>query len=134
MYTFWEVVWLFFWGFAFVAYLTVLFSIISDIFRDRSLNGWLKALWIVFLVFLPFITALVYLIARGSGMAERTQERVERSNASAEQYIRSVATSGGGAGASPSEEIGKAKALLENGTITEAEFAQLKSRALAHTA
>jgi len=132
MYTFWEVVWLFFWGFAFVAYLTVLFSIVSDIFRDHTLNGWLKALWIIFLVFLPFITALVYLIARGTGMAERTQKQVERSNASTEKYIRSVASGGGGA--SPSEEIGKAKVLLENGTITEAEFAQLKSRALAHTA
>ena len=132
MYTFWEVVWLFFWGFAFVAYLTVLFSIVSDIFRDHTLNGWLKALWIIFLVFLPFITALVYLIARGTGMAERTQERVERNHASAEQYIRSVTTNGGTA--SPSEEIGRAKTLLEDGTITEAEFAQLKSRALAHTA
>jgi len=134
MYTFWEVVWLFFWGFAFVAYLMVLFSIVSDIFRDRSLNGWLKALWMIFLVFLPFITALVYLIARGSGMAERTQERVERNHASTEQYIRSVATSGGSSGSSPSEEIGRAKTLLENGTITDAEFAQLKSRALAHSA
>jgi len=132
MYTFWEVVWLFFWGFAFVAYLMVLFSIVSDIFRDHALNGWLKALWIIFLVFLPFLTALVYLIARGSGMAERTQDRVERTNANAEQYIRSVATNGGSS--SPSEEIGKAKTLLENGTITDAEFAQLKSRALAHSA
>lgn len=134
MYTFWEVVWLFFWGFAFVAYLSVLFSIISDLFRDHALNGWLKALWIVFLVFLPFLTALVYLIARGRGMAERTQKQVERNQASANEYIRSVASSGGGGGSSPSEEIAKAKSLLENGTITEAEFAQLKSRALAHSA
>jgi len=132
VYSFWEVIWLFFWGFAFVAYLTVLFSIVSDIFRDRTLNGGLKAVWIIFLVFLPFITALVYMIARGTGMAERTQQRVERNHASAEEYIRSVAASGGGA--SPSEEIVKAKSLLESGTITEAEFAQLKSRALAHSA
>jgi len=132
MYTFWEVIWLFFWGFAFVAYLSVLFSIISDLFRDHELNGWLKALWIVFLVFLPFLTALVYLIARGRGMAERTHKQVERNQASANEYIRSVAASGGGS--SPSEEIAKAKSLLENGTITEAEFSQLKSRALAHSA
>ncbi|MET1018978.1 MAG: PLDc N-terminal domain-containing protein, partial [Microterricola sp.] len=66
---FWEVVGLFFWSFAFVAYLFVLFAILTDLFRDHSTNGWVKALWIILLVFVPFLTALIYLIARGSGMA-----------------------------------------------------------------
>jgi hypothetical protein len=61
----WDLLWVFFWAFAFVAYLVALFSIIGDIFRDRQLNGWLKAIWLIFLVFLPFLTALVYLIVRG---------------------------------------------------------------------
>jgi hypothetical protein len=68
---FWDLFWWFFWAFAFVAYLIVLFSILVDIFRDHTLNGWLKAVWILFLVFVPFITGLVYIIARGKGMAER---------------------------------------------------------------
>lgn len=66
----WSWVAWFFWVFVFVAYLMVVFSIISDIFRDQSLNGWLRAIWIIFLIFVPFLTALVYLIARGSGNAE----------------------------------------------------------------
>jgi hypothetical protein len=68
---FWDLFWWFFWAFAFVAYLIVLFSILVDVFRDHTLNGWLKAVWILFLVFVPFITGLVYVITRGRGMAER---------------------------------------------------------------
>ncbi|MDF2576241.1 MAG: hypothetical protein K0S05_3153 [Agromyces sp.] len=68
----WDWFWLLFWVFAYMAYLFVLIYIIFDIFRDRSLNGWLKALWLFLLVFMPFVTGLVYLIARGKGMAERS--------------------------------------------------------------
>ena len=70
--SFWGIFWWTIWFFAFVAYLWVVFAIISDLFRDHELNGWWKALWIVFLIFLPFLTSLVYLIARGRGMAERS--------------------------------------------------------------
>ena len=121
---FWTVIWLFFWSFAFVAYLFALFAIISDLFRDHKLNGWWKALWILFLIFVPFLTALVYLIARGPGMAERSQRDSRRAQSATDDYIRQVA------GASPADEIVKAKALLDAGAITPGEFAQLKAHAL----
>jgi len=125
---FWNIIWLFFWSFAFIAYLFALFAIISDLFRDHKLNGWWKALWIIFLIFVPFLTALVYLIARGPGMAERSQKEARQVQQSTDAYIRQVAT------ASPADEIAKAKALLDAGTITPEEFAHLKSVALGHQA
>ena len=75
---FWNFIWLFFWSFAFIAYLFALFAVISDIFRDHELSGWLKAVWIIFLVFVPFLTVLVYLIARGRSMAERQARSAQR--------------------------------------------------------
>ena len=122
---FWDVVWFFFWTFAFIAYLMVLFSIVADIFRDHKLNGGAKAVWLIFLIFVPFLTALVYLIARGSDMARRQAERVEQAQAYTDDYVRSVASS-----ASPSAEIAKAKELLDSGSITAAEFEALKAKAL----
>ena len=121
---FWDVLWTIFWAFAFIAYLFALFSVVSDLFRDRTLNGWWKALWIVFLVFLPFFTVLVYLIARGSGMAERQTERVQQVQQQTDEYIRTVAA------ASPVYEMEQATTLLDSGAITSEEFAQLKARAL----
>lgn len=121
---FWSVIWLFFWSFAFVAYLFALFAIISDLFRDHKLNGWWKALWIIFLIFVPFLTALVYLIARGPGMAERSQKEARQYQSATDAYIRQVA------GSSPADEISKAKSLLDSGAITPEEFAHLKAHAL----
>jgi len=121
---FWSVIWLFFWSFAFVAYLFALFAIISDLFRDHKLNGWWKALWIIFLIFVPFLTALVYLIARGPGMAERSQKEARQYQSATDAYIRQVA------GSSPADEISKAKGLLDSGAITPEEFAHLKAHAL----
>ena len=121
---FWNVIWLIFWAFAFVAYLFALFAIIGDLFRDRKLNGWWKALWIIFLIFLPFLTALVYLIARGRGMAERQARDVQQAQAQADDYIRTVAS------ASPADDIAKAKQLLDQGVITAGEFDALKAKAL----
>lgn len=122
---FWNIIWLFFWGFALVAYLLALFSVIGDLFRDHQLSGWGKALWILFLIFVPFLTVLVYLIARGSGMTERSQKEMQQAQNAADSYIRSVAQS------SPVNEISKAKELLEAGAITPDEFAHLKAQALA---
>ena len=68
---FWSIIWIVVWSFFFVAYLFVLFYILTDLFRDRDLSGWWKALWIIFLIFAPYLTALVYIIARGRGMSER---------------------------------------------------------------
>ena len=121
---FWSLIWLFFWGFVFISYLMALFSIVADLFRDHTLNGWWKAVWIIFLVFAPFITALVYVIARGRGMAERSQRDMRQAQAATDNYIRDVA------GSSPADEIAKAKALLDSGTISQEEYAHLKSRAL----
>lgn len=123
--SFWNIIWLFFWGYVFFAYLMALFSIIGDIFRDRELNGWLKAIWIIFLVWVPFLTALIYLIVRGRGMAERNMARVEHSKAAADDYIRSVSHP------SAADEIAKAKGLLDSGAITTEEYAAMKRRVLA---
>ena len=123
---FWNLFWWFLWVWVFVAYLMVLFYIVADLFRDHTLNGWWKAVWIIFLVFFPFITALVYLIARGRGMAERSGREAAQIRTAQDDYIRSVA----GAGASPTDEIAKAKALLDAGTIDETEFQALKAKAM----
>lgn len=121
---FWEILGWMLWAVVFISYLFALFAIITDLFRDRGLNGWWKAVWIFFLVFLPFLTALVYLIARGAGMAARSDDAARDATATAESYIREVA------GKSPSEEIAAAAALLESGAINPAEFAALKAKAL----
>lgn len=126
--SFWDVIWWFLWVFAFVAYLMALFAIIGDLFRDRQLNGWWKAVWIIFLIFVPFLTALIYLIARGRGMAERSQREARQYQAATDEYIRQTV----GTSASPSDEIAKAKALLDAGTINQQEYDLLKSKALAH--
>ena len=123
---FWNVLWLIIWSFFFVAYLMILFSIIADLFRDANTNGWLKAIWIIFLIFVPFLTALIYLIARGKGMAERSAAQAVEAKQATDAYIQQVA-----AGKSPSEEIAHASELLKSGAITQAEFDQLKAKALA---
>ncbi|GAA2969892.1 ABC-type Fe3+ transport system permease subunit [Microbacterium terrae] len=125
---FWDIIWWFLWIFVFVAYLMVLFSIIGDLFRDHKLNGWWKAVWIIFLIFVPFLTALVYLIARGKGMAERGAREAADMKAAQDAYIKSVA--GGPGSASAADEIAKAKGLLDAGAISQAEFDALKAKAL----
>ena len=91
--SFWDVIWWFLWAFVFIAYLMVLFAIIGDLFRDHKLSGWWKAVWIIFLIFVPFLTALVYLIARGKGMAERSQREAKQYQAATDAYIRQTAGS-----------------------------------------
>ncbi len=91
--SFWDIIWWFFWVFVFVSYLMVLFNIVADLFRDHTLNGGWKAVWIIFLIFVPFLTALVYLIARGRGMGERSASAYREQQHAADSYIRSVAGS-----------------------------------------
>ena len=122
--SFWDVMWFIFVSFAFLAYLMMLFQIIGDIFRDRELSGVVKAVWMFALIFVPFLTALIYLISRGRGMAERQVRTMEDVQAQQKDYIRSVA----GTGASPSEEITKAKALLDAGAITKPSTTPSSSR------
>ena len=120
----WDMIWFMAVVFMFLAYLMALFSIIGDLFRDRELSGGLKAVWLLALVFFPFITALVYLIVRGSGMADRAQAQASQAKAATDDYIRTVAS------ASPADEIAKAKSLLDAGTISASEYAALKAKVL----
>jgi len=122
--SFWDIIWWFLWIFAFTAYLFALFAIIGDLFRDRKLNGWYKAVWFIFLIIVPFLTALVYLIARGDGMAERSRAEIRKAQAETDEYIKHVA------GKSPSEEIAHAAELLKSGVITDSEYERLKAKAL----
>ena len=122
--TFFQFIWLIIVSFAFVAYLIILFQIVTDLFRDREQKGWHKAIWIVCLIFFPMITAVIYLIARGSGMATRQAAFVKQAQENTDSYIREVA------GRSPAQEIADAKALLDAGSISPAEFEKIKAKAL----
>jgi uncharacterized membrane protein len=122
--SFWEVVWFIFISFAFIAYLMVVFYIISDLFRDRDTSGAVKAVWVIALIFLPFLTTLVYLITRGQGMTERATRHSEVARRQQESYIREVA------GTSAAEQIAQGKAMLDAGVISQSEYDQLKAKAL----
>jgi hypothetical protein len=123
--SFWDVVWFIVISFAFVAYLMVMFMIIGDLFRDRETSGWAKAAWIVCLIFFPLITSLVYLGVRGRSMSERSMHAQQEMKAQQDAYIREVAGK-----PSPTEQIAQAKAMLEQGVISQAEFDSLKAKAL----
>lgn len=122
---FWDFIWWMLWIYILFAFLMMLFSIFADLFRDKDLNGWAKALWVVFIIFLPLLGVLVYLIARGRGMAERGIKQAAAAQRQTDDYIKDAA------GTSPSAEIAKASELLAQGSITQAEFDALKVKALA---
>lgn len=123
--SFLNVLWLIIISFAFICYLMLLWTILTDLFRDHKTSGWLKAVWIVFLFIVPLLTSLVYLIVRGNGMAERSQAAMAQIKSAQDEYIRNVA------GKTPATQIAEAKALLDSGAINEDEFASLKAKALA---
>ena len=127
MNSFWDFFWFILSFFLLMAYLVVLFQVVMDLFRDRDLYGWAKAAWIFFLIFFPVLTALIYLIARGQGMAERNLASAQAAQSDAENYIRSVSAGA----ASPADEIARAKALLDAGSINQDEYEALKAKALA---
>ena len=116
---FWSVLWFFF----LFIWLMVLFHVLTDLFRDHSVSGVEKTLWVLFLVFLPFLAVFIYLIVRGKGMGERAAAQQQF-----EGYVRDVATT---AEETPTEQIARAKELLDAGTIDQAEFDRLKAKALA---
>ena len=122
---FWDAVVLMASTFFFIAYLIVLFQVIVDLFRDPEMGGGTKVLWIIGLIFLPVLTALVYILARGSGMTERQRAAMRSAKEDTEAYIRQVAAK------SPADQIAAAKALHTAGTINDDEFARLKAKALA---
>jgi hypothetical protein len=105
----------------------VLFQIVGDLFRDKGVSGGVKAVWVFFLIFLPILTSLVYLVLRGQGMTERSVAAARAAQSDAESYIRSVSAGAG----SPADEIARAKALLDAGTISQPEYESLKAKALA---
>ncbi len=122
----WDFLWHFLIIFAWIAYLLVLFQILTDLlWRDHKTSGLAKAVWVIFLLVLPWFTALVYLVVRGRDMTERAREAAFAAKQQTDDYIRDAA------GRSPAQEIADAKALLEAGTISQAEFDGLKAKALA---
>jgi hypothetical protein len=115
--------------FIFFAWLMCLFYVFGDIFRSHDMGGGAKTFWCLFIIFLPFLGILVYLIARGAGMTQRTIEAQQQMQQQQAEYVRSVVATGGGG--SSAEQIASAKKLLDEGTITQEEFNQMKAKALA---
>ena len=125
-YPFLDVFWTMIIFFLWVAWIWVLIIILSDVFRRHDLSGWGKALWVIFIIFLPFLGVLVYLISQGQGMGERRIQDAQASQAQFDDYVRTTAGSGGAAA-----EIERAKGLLDSGAITQQEFDAIKAKALA---
>jgi hypothetical protein len=125
-YPFLNILWTMIIFFVWITWIWMMILILSDVFRRRDLSGWGKAGWTLFLIVLPFLGALVYLIGQSDGMAERNAKDAQGQRAQMDDYVRSVAGSGGAAG-----EIEKAKQLLDSGAISQPEFEAIKARALA---
>jgi hypothetical protein len=124
---FWDVLLWSFWFFIWITALFIWFRCLFDLFGDRSLSGWAKAGWAVLLIFVPWLGALIYLIARGRSMTQRQLDAAATMKAEQDKYIQQVA----GASKSPAEQIADAKGLLDSGVISQDEFASLKAKALA---
>jgi hypothetical protein len=127
-YPFLNILWSMIIFFAWVIWIWIMIIILTDVFRRRDISGWGKAAWIVFLIVLPFLGVLVYLIAQHDGMAQRSADAANVQKTQFDDYVRNVGGSGGGGAAA---EIDKAKQLLDSGAITPDEFAALKAKALA---
>jgi hypothetical protein len=124
---FWEVLLWSLWIFIWISAVMVWFRCVFDLFSDSTLSGWAKAGWAVLLIFVPWVGALIYLIARGRSMTERQMEAMAQRQASQDDYIRQVAAKS----STPAAQIADAKALLDSGAIRETEFDALKAKALA---
>jgi hypothetical protein len=111
--------------FFFVVYFWILITILSDLFRDHELSGWWKAVWVLFLVLVPMVTALIYLIVRGQGMRERAVREQADARKHFESYVRETA------GASPVDELHKLADLKDRGAISDAEYERLKAKLVA---
>jgi hypothetical protein len=127
-YPFLEVFWTLIVFFAWVIWFWILIAILSDVFRRHDIGGGAKTLWVIFVIFLPFLGVFIYLLTQNDGMMERRRGEAEAAQGQFNDYVRSVAASGGSAA-----EIEKAKQLLDSGAITQAEYEALKAKALATT-
>jgi hypothetical protein len=119
--------WSMFVFFAWILFFWMLFIVFGDLFSRHDISGWAKAGWTVLVIVLPFLGIFIYLISQGKGMAERRVAQAQAAQNQMDDYVRSVAASGGGA----TDEIARGKELLDTGAITQAEFDQLKAKALA---
>jgi hypothetical protein len=117
------------WFFLFIVWIWLLISLFADIFRSSDLNGWMKALWCLFIIVLPILGALIYLIARGHSMAERSMSERRAQETQFREYVRDAAGSNGGGGVA--DELSKLATLRDSGTITDAEFEAQKAKLLA---
>jgi hypothetical protein len=125
-YPFLEVVWTMLVFFGFVVWIWLMFTVLADIFRRHDESGFAKVLWIIFIIIIPYFGVFVYLIVEHQGMTERAVKQQEAAQAQVDQYVQSVAGK-----TDPAEQIAKAKQLLDSGTISQAEFDQIKQKALA---
>lgn len=125
--TFWDVLLWSFWFFVWITAIVIWFRCLFDMFSDSTLSGWAKAGWALVLVFLPWLGALIYVIVRGKSMGDRQMAAMTEQRSLQEKYIQEVAAKG----ASPADQIGDAKRLLDSGAITQTEFDALKAKALA---
>ena len=123
-YPFMDVLWSMVIFFLFVIWIWILITVFADIFRRRDIGGGMKAVWIIFVILLPYLGVFIYLIAEGHKMAERNAEQMQSARAQQDEYIKSVA------GSSAADQIAQAKTLLDSGAITQAEFDGLKAKAL----
>ena len=121
-----QVFWSMLWFFLFFIWIWLLISLFGDIFRSKDLSGWGKALWTIFIIILPFLGVLVYLIVRGNSMQERALQDAANRESQFRGYVQSVATTGGGA----ADELAKLADLRDKGVITDAEFQAAKAKAL----
>ena len=117
-----------FWFFIWIAAIMIWFRCIFDLFSDNTLSGWGKAGWAILLIFVPWLGALIYLIARGKSMGERQMKAIADAQVQQEKYIKQVAAT---SATSPADQIASAKSLLDSGAITQTEFDALKAKALA---
>ena len=125
-YPFLDVLWTMFVFFAFIIWFWILITVFADIFRRKDTSGFSKVLWMIFVIAVPYLGVFIYLIANHEGMAERNIKQAKAQQAQMDDYVKSVAGSGGAAA-----EIEKAKGLLDSGAISQAEFDSIKSKALA---
>jgi hypothetical protein len=124
-YPFLNVLWDILIVFAWIIYIWLAVVVFIDLFRRRDISGWAKAAWVIFVVVLPWIGVLAYLIFNHDGMADRSEKQSQAAQAQVDQYVRETAGKGGPAG-----EIDTAKKLLDSGTITQAEFDAIKAKAV----
>jgi hypothetical protein len=122
-----DLLWSMLWFFLFILWIWLVISVFADIFRSDDLSGWGKAGWTILVLFVPLLGVLIYLIARGSSMNDRSSRQAAQQQQATDAYIRSVA----GSGASTADELSKLAALRDNGTLTEAEYEQQKAKLLA---